>query len=72
MMTKKHFIQIADTLRATRPAETLLTPIHMEQWERQVQATADTLGAANPAFKRERWLDYVRGVGTANGRPITS
>lgn len=69
-MTKKNFIQAADALRAVRPTGTLLSPIHMEQWEAQVQAMADMFAAANPQFKRDRWLDYVYGRATANGRSI--
>lgn len=69
-MTKKTFIQIADTLRTTRPSGTLFSGIQLEQWERQVQATADTLQAANPAFKRQRWIDYVNGKCNANGGAI--
>ncbi len=68
MLTKKGFIALADHLRATRPTGTLLSPVHMEQWEKQVTSMADMLGASNPAFKRQRWLDYIDGKCTANGR----
>ena len=66
-MTKKTFIQLADTLRATRPRGTLFTPIQLEQWEAQVKATADMCEQANPQFKRQRWLDYVYGRAGVNG-----
>ncbi len=70
MMTKKTFIAIANSLIATRPVGTLLTQIQLEQWEAQVKAMADTLGASNPAFKRQRWLDYVHGKCNGNGGVI--
>ncbi len=69
-MTKKTFITIADTLRLSRPSGTLLSPIHMEQWETQVTAMADTLGASNPLFKRQRWLDHVYGRCNQNGGKV--
>jgi hypothetical protein len=70
-MTKKNFIQTADALRAARPSGTLFTEIQMEQWESQVRAMADMFEAANPQFKRDRWLNYVYGRGGVNGGPIT-
>jgi len=57
-VSKKHFIALADALRAQRPA------YHWDankrvQWDLDVKAIADVCAASNPAFNRSRWRDYV-------------
>jgi hypothetical protein len=62
-MTKKNFIALADALRATKPDNLS----ELAQWSLDVSAIADCLQRQNPAFKRERWLDYIHGERGPNG-----
>jgi hypothetical protein len=72
-MSKKHFIALADALRREKLR---LTHDDMEndylrgrdnQWERDVKQIADVCAASNPAFNRERWMNYVNGLCGPNG-----
>lgn len=62
-MTKQHFITIADTLRAMKPAPTdergRFTDGRQTQWLATVEAFADLCASENPRFDRMRWLAYV-------------
>jgi hypothetical protein len=64
-MTKKHFIALADALRATQP------PIHPSkvwmQWAKDRNAIADVCQKFNGNFKSERWFDYIDGECGPNG-----
>ena len=63
-MTKKDFIALADAVRAynaTLPATAQNVPISV---------LADFCATQNPAFKRERWLDYVAGNCGKNGGKV--
>lgn len=55
-MTKRHFIALADAIRehneAGRP-----TPFSLDQQ----LSLAKFCAAQNPAFNRQRWLDYIAG-----------
>lgn len=67
-MTKKHFIEMADRLRGTRPGETYSAD--WDQWKRDVLAMAAFCRSQNAAFKKERWLDYIEGKCGPNGGKI--
>jgi hypothetical protein len=51
-MSKKHFIELADTIRRNPQA---FTP-------EAIQALAAFCAAQSNAFNRTRWLDYVAGT----------
>ena len=65
-MTKKHFIALADTIRATRPTDLDATQAHY-QWAETRDAIAAFCAAQNPDFNRERWLGYIAGTNGKNG-----
>lgn len=74
-MTKKHFISLADTIKAHNSPSWLdrdalerlgLTPFTPDQ----LQTLADFCATQNPNFNRGRWLDYIAGkCGKNGGRP---
>ena len=67
-MSKKHFIALADALRAEKPGSNW-DPNKMVQWELDVKAIADVCQRSNPRFNRERWMDYINGeCGPSGGR----
>lgn len=68
-MSKKDFIALADALRAEKPG-TNWDPNKMVQWELDAKAIADVRQASNPAFNRERWMNYVNGECGPNGGAI--
>jgi hypothetical protein len=59
-MTKQNFIALADAIRRQNDG-----PMAMSR--EQVEFLADFCQSQNPAFKRERWLDYVAGKCGKNG-----
>jgi hypothetical protein len=61
-MTKKDFILLADYIRdaAKYCCNTPFTP-------EQIEHLANFCHHSNPAFKRDRWLDYVAGKCGKNG-----
>ena len=65
-MSKKHFIALADALRAEKPGENW-NPNKMVQWELDVKAIANVCAHSNPRFNRERWLAYIAGECGPNG-----
>ena len=58
-MTKKHFIQLADTLRNTKPDSD--HSARMEQWKRDVEALAQFCASQNSRFNHSRWYGYLNG-----------
>lgn len=74
-MTKKHFIELADKLKAMKPVrEPSDSPYargfnHGESrnWCFTVEQLADFCQAQNPRFNRERWLQYINGECGKNG-----
>ena len=68
-MSKKHFIALADALRAEKPGK-IWSPNKHVQWELDVKAIANVCAAYNPRFNRERWMAYVNGECGPNGGAI--
>ncbi len=68
-MSKKDFIALADTLRASKPIDrgSHIDAAKIAQWEFMVEQLADLCAKSNPAFKRAQWLDYVAGKVGPNG-----
>jgi hypothetical protein len=61
-MTKKVLIALADEIRRQSDG-----PLAMSQG--QIEVLADFCQTQNPAFKRERWLEYIAGkCGKNRGR----
>jgi hypothetical protein len=60
-MSKKHFIALADALRATRPSQQDIEMLTGEytQWKRDVQTIANVCSNHNPQFSRQRFMDWV-------------
>ncbi len=78
-MTKKHFIALADVIRACEPVDDALysgkrgyayQDGKMDQWHAMQSAIADFCHAQNPRFDRIRWLDYIAGKCRPNGGKI--
>lgn len=75
-MTKKHFIELADELRETRPMLSEFAEgdedryqACYEQWRMDVLMLARFCKKQNAAFKKERWLSYIDGeCGPSGGR----
>lgn len=64
-MTKKHFIQLADTLRNITRHDDGQTV----NFEAVTEALAHFCQRQNPRFNRERWLGYIAGEnGPSGGR----
>lgn len=59
-MSKKHFVAIANTLRASKPGtdlDPLVQQIRTMQWRQDVDRIADVCADANPNFNRARFFD---------------
>lgn len=73
-MPKKHFIDLADALRLTKPTPPLGNDyssfvLRKKQWLFDVNTLADFCQAQNPNFNRERWLGYIAGTcGPSGGK----
>ena len=65
MLTKKHFIALADHIREFNKPEGASEPFS----EYQIGTLADFCEEQNPQFNRQRWLDYVDGFcGPSGGK----
>ena len=77
-MSKKHFIALAETVRASRPGgvgnpAAEADPHYIgerQQWEWMRDRLADFCAAQNPRFNRERWIGYIEGTNGPNGGKI--
>ena len=77
-MSKKHFIELADMLRATKPKTDGFISAEMQfaqrerhaQWEYMLDQLANFCAAQNSNFKRNRWLDYIAGDCGPNGGAV--
>lgn len=62
-MSKKHFVKLADYLRDTK--------LYCEPFTAaQIEHLANFCHSVNPAFKRDRWLDYIAGECGPNGGKV--
>lgn len=59
-MTKKHFIELADTLRNNLPE-------NEDERCNLLNVLADFCQSQNPNFNRSRWMDYIEGKCGPNG-----
>lgn len=59
-MTKKHFIALADKIKANRVAFT----------DSAVASLAGFCEEQNPRFNRHRWLGYIAGTNGRNGGKV--
>lgn len=69
-MSKKHFIELANILRDSRPTGDLVAhnPART-MWETMRDELADFCKAQNGAFNRQWWLDYINGnCGPSGGK----
>lgn len=63
-MSKKHFIALADMIRASRSS-------NPQSWRQgEVRELAEFLRSQNPAFKADRWFDYIDGKCGPNGGAV--
>jgi len=58
-MTKKHFIELADTIRNSAVFSGAA-----------IERLADFCASQNPNFNRQRWLDYIAGKCQSGGRGV--
>lgn len=68
-MTKKHFIALADVLRANKP-ETSAYNSEYAQWQADCIAVAAVCRKFNPAFNSDRWFDYIMGLRGPSGGKV--
>ena len=66
---KRHFIELADVLRAERPGANW-DPNKMVQWELDFKAIAAFCRRNNPRFNSERWFAYLNGECGPSGGAI--
>ena len=73
-MTKKHFIELANTVRSLDPRNLGLRGVALgaalAQWTETRDKLADFCTAQNPAFNRARWLAYIAGESGSNGGKV--
>lgn len=62
-MSKKHFIELADLIRYHQGTVNAFSP-------EQINILGDFCRSNNYAFKRERWLAYIKGECGKNGGAI--
>ena len=60
-MTKKHFIELADTMREALDHR-LLKYLGLDQKDFLLSSLADFCQSQNPRFDRDRWLGYIAGT----------
>ena len=63
-MTKKHFIALADAIKAHNAEGA--TPF----LNSQLDALAAFCSAQNPRFNRARWIGYIAGLNGKNGGKV--
>jgi hypothetical protein len=68
-MTKKHFIALADYIKAENQSSNLCG-ISLPFRPRTIYALADFCESQNPNFNRERWLAYISGECGPNGGEV--
>lgn len=82
-MNKKVLIALAELVRSLQPDMGVpawqSTPQEhakrwgmQEQWEKTRESLADFCASQNPAFERDRWLDYIAGECVPNDGAVKS
>jgi hypothetical protein len=66
-MSKKHFIALADAIRAYQDLPNQGLPMMNVFTDNQIRMLADFCQAQNSNFNRERWLGYIAGTNGKNG-----
>ena len=69
-MSKKHFIALADALRASKPPVTGVPVADfalLSQWQEDCRRIAGVCKSENYNFKQERWFGYINGECGPNG-----
>ena len=68
-MTKKHFIALADTIKAFNATN---AGAELDEITRGIliRHLADFCANQNPNFNRERWLGYIAGENGKNGGKV--
>jgi hypothetical protein len=67
-MTKKGFIALADAIKAHNAVDTKTVGGHICRFtSEEINTLADFCKSQNPAFNRQRWLDYIAGKCGKNG-----
>ena len=68
-MTKRHFIALADTIRAYKQMRVHFQCVSPPFDDDQIGVLADFCQTQNPRFNRQLWLDYVNGkCGPSGGK----
>lgn len=70
-MSKKDFIELADTIKTHNTYRKGIfgrNAGRMSFSPEEIDALATFCETQNPNFKRVRWMDYIDGLCTANGR----
>jgi hypothetical protein len=68
-MTKKHFIELADMIRFHNENASGSIESVSKFDSVQIETLADFCKSANPAFNRQRWLEYIAGnCGPSGGK----
>lgn len=67
-MTKKHFIALADMIKAQNDIIQGHTSTKFNY--KQVEVLADFCAYQNPRFNRERWIAYINGECGKNGGKV--
>jgi hypothetical protein len=68
-MSKKHFIELADCLKALKVEAPVTAIDHgmAEMWSVVVHSMADFCQSQNSRFDRARWMAYIAGECGPNG-----
>ncbi len=72
-MSKKDFIALADAIKAVNSRSGYCNEESMKRFlPGQLEVLADFCKSQNPAFMRDRWLDYIAGKCGKNGGKIAA
>lgn len=69
-MSKKHFIALADAIKAYQDLPNQGLPLMNVFTDNQIRMLADFCKSQNSQFNRERWLAYIAGECGPNGGTI--
>ncbi len=74
-MSKKHFIELADIMRSTKPDASISGRTgdfraRMVQWNWDCARLADFCASQNYGFMRDRWFGYINGTCGPSGGAV--